>query len=152
VAGCSVVEVDIDDDLLKMRHELVEWLMGAPRDSKRYGMVHGDFERTNFVMKEGMIGAFDFDDCCHHWFCWDIVCALWVFRNAPQQDRALFLGWFLEGYSSVRDPDTIMLERFTDWVRLRTVALLLNRLRAQGSLPDDWTQRTRAWLDSTWSW
>jgi Ser/Thr protein kinase RdoA (MazF antagonist) len=153
VAGCSVIDVDIDDRLLELRNELVGWLSGTTREPTRYGMVHGDLERTNFVLNDGAIGIFDFDDCCHHWFCWDMVCALWRFRNAAQDDRAAFLGWFLEGYGAVREPDAAMLKRFSDLIRLRSVGLLLYRARAQEASPtDDWAQRTRSWLDSTWSW
>jgi Ser/Thr protein kinase RdoA (MazF antagonist) len=153
VAGCPVMDIEIDDRLLGMRNELVGWLSGMRRESTNYGMVHGDFERTNFVLNNGAIGIFDFDDCCHHWFCWDIVCALWRFRHATHGDRAAFLGWFLDGYAAVREPDTLMLERFSELIRLRAVGLLLYRTRAgETHQADEWAQRTRSWLDSAWSW
>jgi amicoumacin kinase len=152
VAGCSVIGVN-DDGWLRIRNELIEWLRGMTPQSRHYGMVHGDFEKTSFVLNDGAIGLFDFDDRCHHWFCWDIVCALWVFRNATQEDRAAFLGWFLEGYSAVRELDTARLDRFSDLIRLRTVGLVLYRARGRGSAPtDEWAQRTRACLDRAWSW
>jgi Ser/Thr protein kinase RdoA (MazF antagonist) len=153
VAGCPVIGVHVDDGLLSIRNELVGRVSGMARHSPQYGMVHGDFERTNFVLNDGTIRVFDFDDCCHHWFCWDIVCALWVFRNASKDDRAAFLGWFLNGYSAVRELDATMLERFSDLVRLRTVGLLLYRARTeQAPSADDWAQRTRSWLDAAWDW
>jgi Ser/Thr protein kinase RdoA (MazF antagonist) len=153
VAGCPVIGVDVDDRLLKLRNDLVGWLGGMPREPTHYGVVHGDLERTNFVMNDGGIGIFDFDDCCHHWFCWDIVCALWRFRNATPDDRSAFLGWFLEGYCAVREPDAVLLERFSDLMRLRTVGLLLYRARGRGTpATDDWDKRTRSWLDSAWDW
>jgi amicoumacin kinase len=152
VAGCSILDVEIDDGLLEIRNDLVGWLSGLTREPARYGMVHGDFERTNFVLNDGAIGVFDFDDCCHHWFCWDIACALWRFRNATK-DRAAFLGWFLDGYATIREPDTVMLDRFSDLIRLRAIGLLLYRARAgKTQQTDDWAERTRAWLDSAWSW
>jgi amicoumacin kinase len=153
VAGCPLIEVDVDDRLLEIRNELIGWLSGMTKEPTRYGMVHGDFERTNFVLNDGTIGVFDFDDCCHHWFCWDIACALWRFRNASKDDRAAFLGWFLDGYGAVREPDAVLLTNFSDLIRLRAVGLLLYRARAQGAPPsNDWSQRTRSWLDSAWSW
>jgi Ser/Thr protein kinase RdoA (MazF antagonist) len=153
VAGCSVIGIDVDDRLLELRNALVDWLSGTLQDGTRYGMVHGDLERTNFVMNDGAIGIFDFDDCCHHWFCWDIVCALWRFRNAPQDARGAFLGWFLEGYAAVREPDAALLARFSDLIRCRTIGLLLYRARALAApATDEWCKRTRAWLDSAWDW
>lgn len=153
VAGCSLEGLDVDSGLSALRNELVGWLGAADRDPAHYGMVHGDFERTNFVLKDGAIGLFDFDDCCHHWFCWDIVCALWPLRQANERDRAAFLGWFLEGYAAVREPDTARLERFSELMRLRAISVLLYRARARTPHPSgDWAQRTRAWLDSAWHW
>ena len=157
VAGCSRRGVPKDEESLPARDQLVTWLSECRREASHYGMVHGDFERTNFLLRDGVIGLFDFDDSCHHWFVWDIACALWVFRkNATRGERSRFLGWFLEGYSSVRDPDVDRLEFFTDFVRLRSVALLLHRLRIRerfgGEIDREWADQTRAWLRSPWSW
>jgi Ser/Thr protein kinase RdoA (MazF antagonist) len=154
VAGCSLANAEVGDDhLVGIRNDLVAWLSETESESKHFGMVHGDFEKTNFVMKDGAIGVFDFDDCCQHWFCWDIVCALWVFRNAAKSDRSAFLGWFLDGYSRVREPDPVMLGRFSDLVRLRTIALILYRTRARDrSEVDEWTQRNLSWLKGPWEW
>ena len=156
VAGCRLDCVVLDVETLALRDELLHWIRGMPPEPPHYGMVHGDFERTNFLLHEGSIGLFDFDDCCRHWFFWDIACALWVFRNATADERTRILGWFLEGYSAVRDPDARRMEHFSEVIRLRTVALLLNRLRRPagliGQADRDWIARTRAWLHSRWSW
>jgi Ser/Thr protein kinase RdoA (MazF antagonist) len=155
VAGCCASGVAEDDEALPLRNQLIAWLHGQASEPAHYGMVHGDFERTNFLLHDGSIQIFDFDDCCHHWFCWDIACALWVFRNASREERAHYLGWFLEGYGAVREPDATRLERFPDLIRLRTVALLLHRLRkvqSTSAMEEEWIQRTRNWLRSPWSW
>lgn len=153
VAGCPVIGTNAGDRSLQLRDDLIAWLSGMTAAPKRYGMVHGDLERTNFVLHDGELGIFDFDDCCHHWFCWDIVCAMWVFRHAAKDDRAAFLGWFLDGYSTVREPDMALLQRLTDLIRLRTLGLMLYRARARGAPPtDEWTQRMRLSLDPAWSW
>jgi Ser/Thr protein kinase RdoA (MazF antagonist) len=49
VAGCSVTGIDVDDRLLELRNDLIGWLNSTTQDPTRYGMVHGDLERTNFV-------------------------------------------------------------------------------------------------------
>lgn len=60
VAGCPLVGLGVDDGLSRMRNELIGWLDDATREPACYGMVHGDFERTNFVLDDGAIGLFDF--------------------------------------------------------------------------------------------
>lgn len=156
VAGCRVDGVVVDAATRALRDELVGWMHRMPPDPAHYGMVHGDFERTNFLLDGSSINLFDFDDCCRHWFFWDIASALWVFRNAAADERARILGWFLEGYSSIREPDARRMESFSEGIRLRTVALLLYRLRrpAGSASPADrdWIAHTRAWLHTPWSW
>jgi Ser/Thr protein kinase RdoA (MazF antagonist) len=156
VAGCRIGGVVLEAETLALRDELVGWMRGMPPEPAHYGMVHGDFERTNFLLHRGSIGVFDFDDCCRHWFFWDVACALWVFRNATADERARILGWFLEGYAAVREPDVRRMQHFSEGIRLRTVALLLHRLRRPSGCTSaadrDWIARTRAWLHSRWSW
>ena len=156
VAGCRVGSVELDPRISALRNELIDWLRGLEPSPPHYGIVHGDFERTNFLLDAGSFKLFDFDDCCRHWFVWDIACALWVFRNAPSKDRSLFLRWFLDGYSAIRQPDPERLRCFSEMIRLRSIALLLHRLRnpARFATPADreWVDRTRAWLLSPWSW
>jgi Ser/Thr protein kinase RdoA (MazF antagonist) len=156
VAGCSTRGVALEEELLARRDEIVRWLSQNGPDATQYGMVHGDFERSNFLLHNGSINLFDFDDSCRHWFAWDVACALWVFRRATAVERPRFLGWFLEGYSRVREPDTGLLRNFTELVRLRSVALLMYRLRNMerfaGERDHRWAEETRTWLRSPWSW
>jgi Ser/Thr protein kinase RdoA (MazF antagonist) len=156
VAGCQVGCAVVERETLALREDLVRWLRGLKPDPLHYGMVHGDFERTNFLLDHGSIQLFDFDDCCRHWFVWEIACALWAFRNAAGEDRTRILRWFLEGYSAIRPPDTERLASFSELMRLRTIALLLRRLRDPvlfaGAADRDWIDRTGAWLRSPWSW
>jgi Ser/Thr protein kinase RdoA (MazF antagonist) len=156
VAGCRFDGVVLDAETRALRDDLLRWMREMSPEPAHYGMVHGDFERTNFLLHRGSIGLFDFDDCCRHWFVWDIACALWVFRNATADERTRILGWFLEGYAAVREPDSRRLQHFSEIIRLRTVALLLHRLRRPAGHIDkadrDWIARTRAWLRSRWSW
>jgi Ser/Thr protein kinase RdoA (MazF antagonist) len=156
VTGCSVRGVVIDAGTRALRDDLVAWIRDMRPEVAHYGMVHGDFERTNFLLDGERIGIVDFDDCCRHWFFWDVACALWVFRNETADNRARFLGWFLEGYAEVREPDARRLQHFSDGIRLRTVALLLHRMRRPAGSMDaadrDWIARTKAWLHSPWRW
>lgn len=156
VAGCLTGCAVLERETLALREDLVRWLRALEPNPLHYGMVHGDFERTNFVLDHGSIRLFDFDDCCRHWFAWDIACALWVFRNAAGEDRTRFLRWFVEGYASIRPPDTDGLASFSELIRLRTIALLLRRLRdpavIAGTADRDWIDRAQVWLRSPWVW
>lgn len=154
VAGCAVRDVATSRDTILLRNDLVRLIESWSYDPAHYGLVHGDFERTNFVLDGDRIALFDFDDCCRHWFAWDIACALWVFRHDHAETRARLLDWFLEGYSLVKEPDQRRLQHFSELVQLRTIALLLHRLR-RGSADHgarEWVTRNEAWLHSAWRW
>ncbi|MBS4202261.1 phosphotransferase [Bacillus sp. FJAT-49732] len=94
-------------------NELLNWLETLPKDRKNYGLVHCDLHAHNiFVTKDGDITAFDFDDCCYHWFAYDIAIILYsVILRYSRQDKkgdtlddnvAWFLNWFLKGYQEIR--------------------------------------------------
>jgi Ser/Thr protein kinase RdoA (MazF antagonist) len=93
-------------------NELLNWLETLPKDMKNYGLVHCDLHAHNmFVTKDGAITAFDFDDCCYHWFAYDIALILYSViirynRQGKKSDTlddhvAWFLDWFLKGYQEV---------------------------------------------------
>ncbi|WP_082683406.1 phosphotransferase enzyme family protein [Fictibacillus sp. FJAT-27399] len=97
--------------------ELLNWLETLPKeDMKNYGLVHCDLHAHNFfVTNDGAITAFDFDDCCYHWFAFDIAIILYsVIIKYNRQDKkgdtlddhvAWFLDGFLKGYQEVHTLD-----------------------------------------------
>ncbi len=139
-----------DPFLLTLADEMVEWLNAKQANGSFFGLVHSDFERTNFHLIEGGIAIFDFDDCVYHWNAWDIACSMWVFRMADQ--RSQFLEWFLEGYRQAYPVDERELQQFDTWIRLRTLCLILHRLREGDPEFDEWTERSKTWLRSDWTW
>jgi len=111
--------------------EMLNWLETLPKDRKNYGLVHCDLHAHNiFVTKDGAITAFDFDDCCYHWFAYDIAIILYsVILRHNRQDKksdtlddhvAWFLDWFLKGYQEIQS--------FEDWW-LKAMPNLLNYRR-----------------------
>ncbi len=131
-------------------HRITEWLESVPTNTS-WGLIHGDFERTNFVLDDGTLWLYDFDDACYHWYIADIAHAVWAFRNAPRSDRTMFLVWFLEGYQERCPLDVDVREHVSWFVRLRTLALFINRLHS-GSSDAEWVRRTRAALEAPISW
>jgi Ser/Thr protein kinase RdoA (MazF antagonist) len=128
----------------------MEWLESVNESAGSWGLIHGDFERTNFTIDGGVIRPYDFDDACYHWYVADIAHALWAFRGAPRSDRGQFLDWFLDGYRERSPIGTDVREQLSWFVRLRSLSLFVARV---GSTADgEWDHRMRAWFDEAFSW
>ena len=61
----------------KKYYQLIAELHALPKDKHSYGLIHNDFNDGNFTVDydNGDITVFDFDDCCHFWFLFDLACA-----------------------------------------------------------------------------
>jgi amicoumacin kinase len=48
------------------------------------GIVHADLQGSNIlILNSGEFAIIDFDDCCFHWYCYDLAVALnWLFQNS----------------------------------------------------------------------
>jgi amicoumacin kinase len=149
---CDPQEIPFAEHEARREHEwLTRWLEAIPVTTESWGLIHGDFERTNFVLDEGgALRVYDFDDACYHWYVADIANALWVFRNAPPSDRAQFLTWFLKGYRERSTIDLDVRQQLSGFVRLRTLSLFINRLSSTRDAP--WVRRTRAEFGAPFSW
>lgn len=56
--------------------EFERWFSTLPKARNVYGLVHRDAHYGNFHVDNGKITLFDFDDCCYHWFSFDIAVTL----------------------------------------------------------------------------
>lgn len=137
---------------------LTEWLESLGSTPAAWGLIHGDFERTNFVLDGTTPRLFDFDDACYHWYLADIAHALWAFRAAPPADRGRFLEWFLEGYREESAADAFVREHLSWLIRLRSLSLFACRVQA-GAARDErpltgehWVRRMRAEFEKPFSW
>lgn len=136
---------------------LAEWLARLPAPREHWGLVHGDFERTNFVLDGNTLRLYDFDDACYHWYVADVAHALWAFRSAPPDDRKHFLEWFLDGYRERSPVDEERLEDFSWFIRLRSLSLFLSRLRRDAAagrpvVDGAWEQRMRGAFEVPSRW
>lgn len=131
-----------------------EWLASLPSPRESWGLIHGDFERTNFVIDGATLTAYDFDDACYHWYLADVAHALWIFRRAPAADREQFLVWFAEGYQQHCAVAAGWRESLSWFVRLRSLTLFLYRLRGGGACGSEgrWEQRMRADFETAFHW
>jgi Ser/Thr protein kinase RdoA (MazF antagonist) len=81
--------------------DLFLFLLSRPRLPGNYGMIHGDFGSHNtFRLPGGKAVAFDFDDCCYHWFLFDLAVAIQPAAQLPDSYRKPYLRVLLDGYAS----------------------------------------------------
>ena len=155
---CDLDGLPLDEAVARREHaRVVEWLAQLPPPNDHWGLIHGDFERTNFVLDGEALRLYDFDDACYHWYVADIAHALWAFRGAPPAERARFLGWFLEGYRDRAPVADELIADFSWFIRLRSLSLFLHRVRRRatdGRRTDDdpWEQRMRVAFETPYRW
>ena len=95
--------------------ELRERLRGRPKSSQTYGLIHGDFGETNYRYRDDRLSLFDFDDCCYHWFAYDIAIA--IYPHGWREEGSQLLDWLLEGYSESMPLDVTLADitMFCQW-------------------------------------
>jgi len=76
---------------------LKEQLLDYPKSKQTYGLIHGDFGETNFRYQNERLNIFDFDDCCYHWFNYDL--AITIYPHGRRKEGLQLLDWLIEGYS-----------------------------------------------------
>ncbi len=57
--------------------EVMSQMRALPTDAQSYGIIHTDVHRGNFHWHDNAIYLFDTDDCCRHWFMFDIVIVIY---------------------------------------------------------------------------
>lgn len=67
---------------------MLDHLRTLPTPPADYGLVHGDPEPWNIMLHDGAITVLDFDDCCYHWYAFDVAVAVMYAFFATQENRA----------------------------------------------------------------
>ena len=107
--------------------EAVLWMQQLPRSSKVYGLIHADLGALNlFIGEDDSIGIIDFDDCCYHWFIFDLAIVIFSmagrFDHKTAQEEEKWLTALLEGYQTVRSlskNEIDFIPKFIDFACLR---------------------------------
>lgn len=96
-------------------HAIKERLRGYPKSSQTYGLIHGDFGDTNYRHEYDRLNIFDFDDCCYHWFVYDL--AITIYPHGWREEGLQLLDWLLEGYSESMPLDVTLADitMFCQW-------------------------------------
>lgn len=96
--------------------------------SEEFGLIHADHAPQNFMYnaEENRVTAFDFGNCCYHWFIADVAISLSTIRKKP--NRNSIKRSILKGYSSVRSLPDDYEKQIDLFIRLRVVYFYLSRL------------------------
>ena len=110
-------------------NDLIKRMLAWPVDHDSYGIIHSDMHHSNFVVDDGRITAFDFDDCHYGFFGFDIMIPLfYVMRDhrigSENTDFAKrFFTEFLKGYREENSIDGRWIKRIPDFMMLRELDL-----------------------------
>jgi amicoumacin kinase len=121
---------------------LSEWLHHEPLTPETFGLIHGDAGATNYRWHDGQITVFDFDDCCSHWFAYDLAIVLYPHGWRPE--AAQLYEALVGGYSQETAWDGRSLSEMTLWCRLRMLYMFLHHVRKWGE--ENLSDRQKEWL------
>lgn len=114
---------------------LMAWMHTLPKPAQQFGLIHADVHSGNFLVDGDALHLFDFDDCCYHWFMYDIAVVIWhsIPRRAGRDERTqranALLRPFLAGYAAEYPLDPAWVALIPEFLRLRDVLLLFTVLK-----------------------
>lgn len=109
---------------------LMGWLYSYPQDSDTFGLIHGDFGPTNFRCGNGALTVFDFDDCCYHWYAYDL--AVTIYPHGWRKEAKGLMEALLEGYSEEIGSGVNLRNELVQFCRLRQLYMFLNYAKRWG--------------------
>jgi Ser/Thr protein kinase RdoA (MazF antagonist) len=153
VQGLEYIRAD-DKDLAHCVDAIVAGLELQGDACGEVGMIHADLGPQNFRYDPEIgITAFDFDNCCRHWFLYDIAVSLSVLRLRPEREQ--LVQWMFDGYRDLC-PLPGDAGSLRPLLRLRLLYVYCDRLYGFGVAPGpDQTHllnalRDRLLLDDVW--
>ena len=132
VEGSATIQAT-DDELAQISDKVFTELEAHASGLGEIGTIHADMAPQNFRYEPRLgITPFDFDNCCRHWFLYDIAVSQSVLRL--RQDREKLVQWILEGYQELRQlPGDRHLSGLL--LRLRLLYVYCDRLHSFGPTP-----------------
>ncbi|WP_160118376.1 phosphotransferase enzyme family protein [Bacillus sp. V59.32b] len=126
------IKPEIDEKVIAYRDQVVSAISNLPKTNDNYGLIHSDLHSGNFLVHDGKLNLFDFDDCAYHWFASDIAIPLYyiVFQRdlhtleGRDEFAKRFFTGFLEGYQKENDLLVGIIETIPLFLRLRDIVLL----------------------------
>ena len=123
-------------------NQLMEWLRKLPKDEQSFGLIHGDFGATNYRHKDDRLTVFDFDDCCYHWFAYDL--AITIYPHGWRKEAGALLDSLLEGYYEENCRDARLTRDLMNFCRLRLLYMFLTYAKKWGF--SDLSDRQASWF------
>lgn len=111
-------------------HRLMEWLRELPKDENSFGLIHGDFGSTNHRCQDDRLTVFDFDDCCYHWFAYDL--AVVIYPHGWRPEAKAVVEALLEGYAEEITGALTSIAELEMFCRLRLLYMFLNYAKRWG--------------------
>ena len=65
--------------------DVLDWWENLKKENRSYGLIHGDFNASNMKLYNGQVKLFDFDDCCYHWYDYEIANTIYMFMFANRK-------------------------------------------------------------------
>ncbi len=132
-----------DGSLVGERYqELMAHLNALPQDENSYGMIHQDAHGGNFfVDDDGHITLFDFDDCLHGHFVYDLAMVLFYAvtnRQDAEEFAPIFWEPFWRGYCEENELDEEWLKEIPHFMKLREIDMYAVLTRDYA--PEDWAE------------
>ncbi len=113
--------------------ETLRQLRALPDDPSLCGLIHADAHSGNLRHdREGRLTFFDFDDCCYHWFAYDLATVLfyavlqpWIgdTDEARAEAARVFLRGFCAGYTREQPLPGFVFEQLALFLKLRELSL-----------------------------
>jgi len=133
--------------------EMLDALDALPTDPQSYGLIHADPEPWNMLWHQGRITLIDFDDCCYHWFAFDVaVAVMYAFYGAqygdsPRADLTPQHTWdtFYAGYREENTLSDFWRAQIPLFLRLRVMEdYAFNFLAFEMDALEDWQREMMA--------
>lgn len=107
------------------------------KSAENYGVVHFDFSDGNYMIdySNGDINVFDFENCCHCWYLYDLANLWihgvgWIQFEPDAEKRRAFMDWYfaevLRGYRSETTISDADLSHLQEMIRLALVENVLD--------------------------
>jgi Ser/Thr protein kinase RdoA (MazF antagonist) len=146
VNAYSLIPADDTPSLYELE-TLLGWFQRLPASDATFGMTHADFGPRNFNYDPRLgVTAFDFGNCCYHWYISDLAIALSTLRRLPHDERQRNRDWLLAGYQEVYPIQPGLLAEIDWFIRLRILYVYLDRLMLFGPNPSAEQQQTLSQL------
>lgn len=120
-----------------------------PVSSTNFGLTHGDFLLSNYMIDDRTnVTVFDFDECEYSWFAVDIAICMHCYLIGANPMELKFktdvaesmLYHMLLGYTSVNDVSSVMLSELQSFFRIRDY-IYLSTILAKGGELSGWDKQ-----------